>query len=61
LGQQQGPDHVDLELMTHIRLWDVEDRHRLRKLVGIVLRVIVSQVHSFLDRCIVLENRELWI
>src|SRR6516225_5632177 len=25
LGQQQGPDHVDLKLMTHIRRWDVED------------------------------------
>jgi NADPH-dependent curcumin reductase CurA len=22
----QGPDHVDLELITHIRPWDVEDR-----------------------------------
>src|SRR6516225_11368266 len=26
LGQQQGPDHVDLELTTHICSWDVEDR-----------------------------------
>src|SRR5262249_44322543 len=26
LGQQQRPDHVDLELMTHICSWDVEDR-----------------------------------
>src|SRR5262249_1472665 len=26
LGQQQRADHVDLELMTHVCSWDVEDR-----------------------------------
>src|SRR5215469_16851178 len=26
LGQEQRPNHVDLKLMTHIRLWDVENR-----------------------------------
>src|SRR5262249_33176485 len=30
LRQQQGPDHVDLELMAHICPWNVEDRAALQ-------------------------------